>query len=120
MFIRDLSECEEFIAGDDTRLRELFSPLKDSLDLRYSLAIARVKPGVTTRLHRLKHSEVYYVVSGTGEMVVGAERERVGSGCAIYIPPGSSQQIANVGDDELVFLCIVDPAWKAEDEEILD
>ena len=119
MFIRDLSSCKEITAGDSTLLRELLNPLKDPLNLRYSLAIARVRPGVTTRLHRLKNSEVYYIVSGEGEMVVDAEHERVNPGCAVYIPPGSTQQIKNIGDRPLVFLCIVDPAWRQEDEEIL-
>ena len=27
MFVRDYASCEEFIAGDETRLRELFNPL---------------------------------------------------------------------------------------------
>lgn len=119
MFIRKLSRCAEITAGDDTRLRELFNPLTDPLDLRYSLAHARVQPGVTTRLHRLKHSEVYYIMSGEGEMEIEGERERVSPGCAVYIPPGARQRITNTGTDELVFLCIVDPAWKREDEEIL-
>lgn len=119
MLIRDLSSCKEIIAGDRTLLRELLSPLNDPLDLRYSLAIARVRPGTTTRLHRLKNSEVYYIVSGEGEMAIDDERERVYPGCAVYIPPGSAQQIKNIGDRALVFLCIVDPAWRAEDEEVL-
>ena len=120
MFIRDLADCEEIVAGDDTRLREFFNPLTDPLDLRYSFAHARVQPGATTLLHRLKHSEVYFILSGEGEMVIDEERRRVTPGCAVYIPPGASQQIANVGEGELVFLCIVDPAWTAEDEEIQD
>lgn len=120
MFVRDLSSCKEIVAGDNTRLRELFNPLKDPLELRYSLAHARVHPGVTTRLHRLKHSEVYYVLAGEGEMAIDDERLRVTPGCAVYIPPGVAQQITNVGEEELVFLCIVDPAWTVEDEEILE
>ena len=40
-------------------------------------------------------------------------------GQAVYIPPGAVQYITNTGGDDLVFLCIVDPAWRAEDEEIL-
>lgn len=120
MFVRDLSSCKEIVAGDDTRLRELFNPLADPLNLRYSLAHARVRPGATTRLHRLKHSEVYYILHGEGEMTVDDERRRVTPGCAVYIPPGATQQIKNSGEKELLFLCIVDPAWKAEDEEIVD
>ncbi len=38
MLVRNLNECEEFIAGDGTLLRELLHPDKQPLDLGYSLA----------------------------------------------------------------------------------
>jgi len=37
----------------------------------------------------------------------------------VYIPPLSTQYIRNTGSDDLKFLCIVDPAWREQDEEIL-
>ena len=37
----------------------------------------------------------------------------------IYIPPHSVQFIENIDQTDLKFLCIVDPAWKIEDEEVL-
>jgi len=36
----------------------------------------------------------------------------------VYIPPNSIQSIKNSGEEDLVFLCIVEPTWKPEDEEI--
>ncbi|MFH1586973.1 MAG: cupin domain-containing protein [Candidatus Diapherotrites archaeon] len=119
MFIRDLSKCKEFIAGDNTVLRELFNPLKDSLDLRYSLAHAILKPGQTTRNHKLKTSEVYYLLQGNGVMYIDDKTAEVKEGQAIYIPPKSQQRIKNSGEEDLIFLCIVDPAWKPEDEILL-
>ncbi len=120
MFIRDLSKCKEFTAADNTVLRELFNPLKDNLNLRYSLAHAIVKPGEITHNHRLKTSEVYYILKGKGIMYIDDESEKVKEGQVVYIPPGSKQRIKNTGDEDLIFLCIVDPAWKPEDEEILE
>lgn len=120
MFIRDFEACDEIVAGDNTRLRELFNPLEDALDLRYSFAVARVEPGGTTFLHRLATSEVYYILEGAGEMRIDDERCAVRAGQAVYIPPRATQQISNTGDGELVFVCIVDPAWRVEDEEILE
>ena len=49
-------------------------------------------------------------------MTIGDEEEPVGPGQAIYIPPRSKQNIRNTGDVPLEFLCIVDPAWRVEDE----
>ncbi len=119
MFVRSLADCAEFVAGDDSLLRELLHPDKAKIDIRYSLAHARVPSGETTKRHRLATSEVYYIIEGTGKMTIDDESREVGPGCAVYIPPGTVQSIQNTGISDLVFLCIVDPAWCPEDEEIL-
>lgn len=119
MLIKKLKDCPEFIAGDGSLLRELLHPEKSDLKLRYSLAHGVVKPGRTTTLHRLKNSEVYYILEGEGVMHIGQESAKVRSGEVVYIPPRSEQCIQNTGKSELKFLCIVDPAWRAEDEEVL-
>ncbi|NJD77197.1 MAG: cupin domain-containing protein [Candidatus Methanoperedens sp.] len=118
MFIKDLEDCEEFIAADNSILRELLHPDKADLAVRYSLAHAIVMPGQATRPHRLKTSEVYYIMEGEGIMHIGDECERVHPGQAVYIPPDSRQYIENTGKIELKFLCIVDPAWRKQDEEV--
>jgi mannose-6-phosphate isomerase-like protein (cupin superfamily) len=119
MFIKDLKQCEEFTAGDNTILRELLHPAKADLKLRYSLAHAVVKPGKASRPHRLKTSEVYYIMEGEGVMHIDDESAPVRPGNAIYIPPNAKQYIHNTGNTDLVFLCIVDPAWRKEDEAVL-
>ncbi len=119
MFIKDLHECEEFIAGDNTILRELFHPDKADLQLRYSLAHAVLKPGLTSQPHKLKTSEVYYILEGEGTMYIDEENAVVHPGQTVYIPPDSKQCIKNTGNIDLKFLCIVDPAWRIEDEEVL-
>jgi mannose-6-phosphate isomerase-like protein (cupin superfamily) len=120
MFIRSLWDCDEFAAGDGSILRELLHPDKADLAIRYSLAHAKVLPGQITQPHRLATAEVYYIIEGSGQMTIDGESAPVGPGCAVYIPPGSTQHIENVGDDDLVFICLVDPAWRARDEEIFD
>lgn len=120
MFIKDLKKCEEIIAGDNITLRELLNPLKEDIITRYSLAHAKVKPGQITYAHRLKSSEVYYTLEGEGEIYIDNEKEKVFAGQIIYIPPNSVQRIKNTSMNDLVFLCIVDPAWKPEDEELVE
>ena len=95
------------------------NPANDDVAARYSLAHAKVKPGDVTFAHRLKSSEVYYILEGEGEMFVNDEKEKVSAGHVVYIPPNSVQRIENTGADDLAFLCIVDPAWRAEDEELV-
>lgn len=119
MLVVKLNDCAEFIAGDNTILREILHPDKQNLQLRYSLAHAIVKPGEVSLPHRLATSEVYYILEGTGTMHIDDEEAEVGPGCTIYIPPHSVQSISNTGPTDLVFMCIVDPAWRAEDEEVL-
>ena len=119
MFIKHLTDCEEFIAGDGSKLRELLHPDKAGIAIRYSFAHAIVRPGQTTTLHSLKTSEVYYIMAGEGIMHINEESSKVSPGSAIYIPPGSRQYIHNTGKTDLIFICIVDPAWRREDEEIM-
>jgi len=120
MFIKHLKDCCEFMAGDSSMLRELLHPDKADLKIRYSIAHANVAVGQTTKPHKLKSSEVYYITKGQGLMHIDEETSEVSADCAVYIPPGSMQYIENTGDSDLTFLCIVDPAWQLEDEEVFD
>jgi mannose-6-phosphate isomerase-like protein (cupin superfamily) len=120
MLIRHLRDCEEFVAADGSILRELLRPAPGEIDVRYSLAHATVKPGEKTKPHRLKTTEVYYLLEGQGRMHIGAEAREVTAGSTLYIPPHGVQWIENTGPVDLVFLCIVDPAWCPEDEEMVD
>ncbi|UCH89268.1 MAG: cupin domain-containing protein [Thermoplasmata archaeon] len=119
MFIKDLEMCEENLAGDNSILRELLNPHKDDIKINYSLAYAKVLPGDVTKPHKLKSSEVYYILQGEGEMFMDTEKENVKQGQAVYIPPNTIQLIRNTGEGDLIFLCIVDPAWKFEDEDVI-
>ena len=118
MLTRSLSDCKEILAGDNTLLRELLHPVRNDAAIRYSLAHAKLARGTASLPHRLKTSEVYYFISGQGRMHVDGEATPVGPEQVLYVPPGAVQHVENTGTDELVFLCIVDPAWRAEDEEV--
>jgi len=119
MLARRLEDCREFVAADGSVLRELLHPARQPVEIHYSLAHAKVVCGERTLPHRLISSELYYVLAGQGMMYINQETRPVGPGCAVYIPPGSVQSIESVGNTDLVFLCIVDPAWRAEDEDVL-
>lgn len=118
MLIQKLKACPEFVAGDGTLLRELLHPDKQAIALRYSLAHAIVPVGRSSVPHALTTSEVYYILSGKGEMHIDAEAQLVEAGDAVYIPPNAKQFICNEGTEPLVFICLVDPAWQQADETI--
>ena len=119
MIIKSLKDAAAFTGGDGSFLKELLHPAKEPLDIAYSLARAEVGPGGKTLPHCLKSAEVYFVLEGRGLMHIGNEQAEVEAEEVVYIPPGQVQFIENLGPGRLAFLCIVDPAWEAGDEEVL-
>ena len=79
----------------------------------FSLAKARVLPGITTELHTLQNTdELYYILSGTGEPEIdGKVKGTMEAGDALLIKQGQSQRIKNIGNDDLIFLCICSPRF---------
>ena len=120
MFTKSLKECPEFLAGDHTRLREVFNPAKHPLKLGYSLAHGTLGPGQRSKWHILDASEVYYFIAGNGRFTVDDQVTSVEAGTTVYVPPGGKQSLENTGNQDIEFLCLVDPAWKIEDERILE
>jgi len=118
LFVRQLRNCPQFISGDQAVLRELLHADKGDFAFGYSLAHATLPSGKSTTPHKLKTSEVYYILEGAGKMYIDGENRRVAPGCAVYIPPRSVQYIKNIGKKALKFLCIVDPAWRKKDETV--
>lgn len=120
MLIKRPDDCREIVAVDRTRLRELLHPKRDPTTIRYSLASARLDPGQCSLPHRLDQTEVYYFTAGSGVVHVGGEAGRVMSGDAVCVPGGEVQWLENDGPGELVFVCIVDPAWTADGERLVE
>jgi len=120
MLIKKFQNQPEFVAGDNCFLRELLHGPNENLDMRYSLAWAKVPVGKSTWKHAMKTSEVYFILKGRGIMHIDDEEEEVGQYDTIDIPPGTEQYIENIGEDELEFVCIVDSGWRKEDEIVLN
>lgn len=81
-----------------------------------SIAQARVATGVATVNHLLRDTtEWYYILRGHGEMFLnGTSAGQVSPGTVVHIPPNTPQYIRNAGQDDLVFLCICAPRFRAE------
>jgi mannose-6-phosphate isomerase-like protein (cupin superfamily) len=119
MFIKHLTAIPSIVAGDNSLLREILNPKKEDISIHYSLAWAYVKPGEKTLVHELKVSEVYFILKGKGTMHINNEKKNIGKDDTIYILPNAAQFIENTGEENLEFLCIVDPVWTPETETIL-
>lgn len=61
-------------------------------------------PGAAIGLHPLAHDEVYYVLSGTGEVRSGAETRRLTAGMAAYLYDGATVGIRQIGRAPLVLI----------------
>jgi mannose-6-phosphate isomerase-like protein (cupin superfamily) len=75
------------------------------------LAIARLAPGKEIEAHVDPMEEIYFVLSGSGEMRVDEEARQVRPGDATWIPMGSAHSLLNNGQEDLVVLVIASPNW---------
>jgi mannose-6-phosphate isomerase-like protein (cupin superfamily) len=74
--------------------------------------------------HNQEQEEMYFVLEGTGEMCLGAERKTVTAGQAAYIPAAVFHQLTNIGDAPLKMIYVYGPAgdvahWRQELEGTL-
>ena len=110
MLLKKLKDIPQFIAGDKTILREVLHPKNDAIEMNYSIAHAVVLVGEKSLPHILRErTEVYYILSGRGEMHINDETQIMEKGDTVFIPAGANQWIENVGEVELAFLAMVSP-----------
>ena len=116
MITKKIKEIEAFTGHEGTQIRQIFSPIETDNVIQYSIAHCTINPGNSSKPHTMKTSEMYYIIQGNGIMHVGGEQKLVKQNETIFVPPMSKQFLENNGQVDLVLLCIVDPAWKQEDE----
>lgn len=115
MDIHNIEAVPAFKTMDGSEIRELLAHRNSSIR-NQSLAEARLAPGQQTTPHyHPRTEEIYYILSGRGQMQIGDELRAVGPGDAIAIPPGQMHTIANDGDETLKFLCCCAPGYEHED-----
>lgn len=83
-----------------------------SISLQYS----EVQAGYEQPLHRHQPEQCYYIISGTGLMIIEEESCQVDEGDAIYIPPDALHGIKNNGPAVLKYLTANAPAFGADYE----
>jgi mannose-6-phosphate isomerase-like protein (cupin superfamily) len=62
------------------------------------------KPGSAIGYHLQKEDEIYYVLSGRGEMTIDGKSFEVKPGDAVLTRPGASHGLKQVGSEDLVIL----------------
>jgi mannose-6-phosphate isomerase-like protein (cupin superfamily) len=120
MDVVNIGQAPPFRTKDGSEIRELLAH-RNSAIRNQSLAEARVGPGERTTPHYHPRSEeIYYILSGRGEMRLEQETRPVGPGDAIAIPPGQVHTIANPGPEPLVFLCCCAPGYEHGDTVMVE
>jgi mannose-6-phosphate isomerase-like protein (cupin superfamily) len=102
----------EFATEEHCRMTELLN-LPECPEV--SLALARVAPGATTRLHAVRGTvERYVILAGEGVVEVGGVAAPVRRGDRVVIPADVPQRITNTGAVELEFHEICTPRFRQE------
>ena len=75
------------------------------------LACATLEKGKAIESHVDPMEEIYFIMSGEGEMTVGEDTRHVVPGDAIWIPAGSAHSLVNTGPNVCFILVVASPAW---------
>ena len=113
------NEADEYYFDEGCFILELSN---SPADPDVSIARARVKPGVTTKLHRLTGVvERYVILSGQAIVEVGErEPQSLSVGDVVIISSLCPQRITNSGTEDLVFLAICTPRFTEKVYENID
>ena len=120
MSLRKSSEIEEIQANEGTKVKQIFHPHNTLEGINYSIAQFTLEPQKSTKLHKLSSSEIYFVLEGKAELKIEEDVLNLEKNDSVFVPPNSKQKITNTSHTDLRFLCIVEPAWTIDCEEILE
>ena len=105
------SELKEFPTHENCFITEFLNRVDFE---NFSITRARVAPGDATEIHTLHDTdEVYFILSGRGEMEIGGKTTGiVHENEMVFIPRNTPQRIKNPDNKDLVFLCICSPRFE--------
>lgn len=117
--IRKFNPESEYYTPEQCFINELSNGDNDP---GVSIALATVKPGITTRWHRLHGTtERYVILEGEGLVEAGSlNSQKLQKGDVVLIPPLCRQRISNIGNQDLVFLAICSPRFRLENYEDIE
>ncbi len=120
MIVSDLTKIEGRTYPARRRTQNLVGGAAPVQATQFSMGYVTLEPdGGQVPWHNQEQEEVYFVVSGRGEMCLGEEKQELNTGQAVYIPRGVYHQLTNVGAETLFMIYCYGPAgdvdhWKQE------
>ncbi len=114
-----MSGKRQYRTLDGSMINELVHPRHDPVN-GLSLAEATVAPGSRTYAH-VHHSseEIYYTISGDGQLYLDTELQPMEPGSVHLIRPGQEHWVAALPGQPLRFLCVSSPAYCDDDTELV-
>lgn len=67
----------------------------------------RVEKGGYTPFHKHPHEHETYILSGNGVMVTEDGEKEISKGSFLFVKPYEKHQFKNIGNEDLVFLCMI-------------
>ena len=125
MIIADINKIDGRVYPAGRRTQNVVGGLSPIQAKNFCIGYVTLEPnGGQVPWHNQEQEEVYFILDGNGEMVVGEECRLLASGQAVYIPPTVHHQITNVGNHPLRMIYCYGPAgdvahWRQELEGTL-
>lgn len=120
MIVADLNEIEGRTYPARRRTKNMVGGASPIQATQFSLGYVTLEPDCgQVPWHNQDQEEVYFIVSGTGEMCLGQEKQTVTSGQVVWIPSMVFHQLTNIGSEPLIMVYCYGPAgevahWKQE------
>ena len=120
MTIVDLNDVEGRTYPARRRTQNLVGGPSPAQSDHFSFGYVTLEPnGGQVPWHNQEQDEIYFIVSGTGEMCLDDERTTVHGGQMVFIPPQAFHQLTNIGDKPLTMIYCYGPAgevahWRQE------
>ena len=119
MEIRNKDQATPYQTKDGSLIRAIMD-LSNSTVKNLSLAQATVSSGSRTYPHlHTQSEEIYYLLQGRGKIYIEGESREVARFDAILIPSGARHYIENIGQEDLIFLCLCSPPYTHQETKIL-
>lgn len=113
MILQNIDKQAPFTTKDGSTIRSILDRTNAPVQ-HQSLAEASLPAGAQTERHYHRVSEeIYFILSGRGEMTVGTESREIVEGDAILIPPGAWHTLLAL--TPMRFLCCCAPPYSHDD-----
>jgi mannose-6-phosphate isomerase-like protein (cupin superfamily) len=120
MIIADLAQIDGRTYPARRRTQNLVGGMSPIQARNFAMGFVTLEPdGGQVPWHNQDQEEIYFIIEGKGEMCLGNEKQVLGSGQAVYVPPQVFHQITNTGLTPLRMIYGYAPAgdvahWKQE------